>query len=311
LLEGYQATVDDDEVDMDLMQAVLTHLVQHALTGERHPSTPPAPGDHHASRKPAETGLGAVLVFLPGWEEISRCLEMMRAHPLLGNPGKVLALPLHSAIPTVDQRKVFRRPPAGVIKVILATNIAETSLTIDDVVYVVDSGKVREKTYDAYTGCSSLTSVWVSKASSRQRAGRAGRVRPGIAYHLFSSKRHTAMAEFAVPELLRVPLEELCLQIKLLHAQGSIPPPTVRSGSGEVVGTSGPPPVAPEISEFLRRAPQPPADHAVAAAVTALINLGALGVEEGGTGEWRGHGGGSREGAARHVVRCMRAQGRT
>ena len=107
----------------------------------------------------------------------------------------MLILHLHGSLSADEQQLVFRRPPPGVVKVILAPTIAETSITIDDVVYVVDAGREREKAFDAYTGCSSLQSVWSSQASARQRAGRAGRVRPGVAYHLYSRRRHAAMAE--------------------------------------------------------------------------------------------------------------------
>jgi len=85
-----------------------------------------------------------------------------------------------------DQRKVFQKPPRGVRKVVLSTNIAETAVTIDDVVYVIDSGKLKEKGYDAYTAVSTLHQTWISKASATQRKGRAGRVRPGEVYRLFS-----------------------------------------------------------------------------------------------------------------------------
>lgn len=272
MVEAYQLSVNDEEVDMDLLQSVLLHVVHDALA---------AMASQVAKGAPA----GAVLVFLPGWEEISRSLEMMRCHPILGNPARVLPLALHSAIPTVEQRRVFKRPPPGVVKVILSTNIAETSITIDDVVYVIDAGKVKEKTYDAYTGCSSLASVWVSKASSRQRAGRAGRVRAGYAFHLYSSKRHAAMSDFAIPEMLRTPLDELCLQIKLLHANRShahevharggsgsgAGPGATKGGSGVAAAGSGS-----EIEDLLAKAVQPPAPTAVKSAIQVLHDLGAL-----------------------------------
>lgn len=80
-----------------------------------------------------------------------------------------------------EQKKVFTRPPPGMRKIVLATNIAETAITIDDVVYVIDSGKVKEKSYDPFTNVSTLQCGWISKASARQREGRAGRVRAGEA----------------------------------------------------------------------------------------------------------------------------------
>ena len=95
------------------------------------------------------------------------------------------------------------------VKIVLATNIAETSITIDDIVVVIDSGKYKSKAYDPYTQMSSLQTVWVPQSSAKQRAGRAGRVRPGICFTLMSRSRHEASEPFAKAELLRTPLQEL------------------------------------------------------------------------------------------------------
>ncbi|CAI7930763.1 unnamed protein product, partial [Closterium sp. NIES-54] len=154
----------------------------------------------------------AILVFLPGWEEISRLRDRLLGSSVFGDPTRFLILPLHSKIPMPDQRKVFERPGRGVRKIVLTTNIAETALTIDDIVFVVDSGRLKEKSYDAHTNVSTLQVCWVSKASARQRQGRAGRCRPGVCFHLFSRTRAGSLPEFQAPEIKRTPLEELCLQ---------------------------------------------------------------------------------------------------
>lgn len=99
---------------------------------------------------------GSVLVFLPGWEEITKTRDCLNASPLFNDPSKFLLLPLHSLVPSSEQRKVFQSPPRGVCKIVLATNIAETSITIDDVVYVIDSGRLKEKSYDPYSNVSTL-----------------------------------------------------------------------------------------------------------------------------------------------------------
>jgi HrpA-like RNA helicase len=199
ILGEYQQTVDPDEVDLDLALKVIEHI--------------------HASEESAtaDGSAGAILVFLPGWDEIAKLRDMLREHRTLGRKGEAHIYPLHSMVAPSEQRRVFSRPPQGVRKVVLATNIAETAVTIDDVVYVVDSGRLKEKSFDPYTGVSTLQTTWVSKAGAQQRRGRAGRCQPGKVFRLFSKARHEAMADFQLPELKRSPLEELCLQVKLLE----------------------------------------------------------------------------------------------
>ncbi|CAI5519834.1 unnamed protein product [Closterium sp. Naga37s-1] len=111
------ANFSPDKLDIDLVAFVVEHIC----------------------RNEAE---GAVLVFLTGWDEISKLLEALKAMPVAGQPSKVLLLPLHGSMPTIQQKDIFNRPPPGIRKVVLATSIAETSITIDDVVFVVDCGKV-------------------------------------------------------------------------------------------------------------------------------------------------------------------------
>ena len=105
---------------------------------------------------------------------------------------------------------MFTRPPPGVRKVVLATNIAETAITIDDVAFVVDTGRMKENRYDPLKRMSSLEDCLVSRANARQRRGRAGRVREGVAVHLYTKHRHDLICEAGqVPEIKRVPLEQL------------------------------------------------------------------------------------------------------
>ena len=119
----------------------------------------------------------------------------------------------------------------------LATNIAETSLTIDDVVYVIDAAKVKERRHDAGRGMSLLCEDFVSRAGARQRAGRAGRVRPGVCYTLVTKRRHnTRLRAFQAPEMVRVPLEELVLQI---HALGVGPAAAFLAGCVEPPPSKG------------------------------------------------------------------------
>ncbi|GMN59197.1 hypothetical protein TIFTF001_028289 [Ficus carica] len=164
---------------------------------------------------------GAVLVFMTGWEDISCLRDQLKAHPLLGDPNRVLLLTCHGSMATSEQKLIFERPPPNVRKIVLTTNMAEASITINDIVFVVDCGKAKETTYDALNNTPCLLPSWISQASARQRRGRAGRVQPGECYHLYPKCVFEAFAEYQLPELLRTPLNSLCLQIKSLQV-GSI-----------------------------------------------------------------------------------------
>ncbi|KAI8960535.1 P-loop containing nucleoside triphosphate hydrolase protein [Daldinia sp. FL1419] len=135
-------------------------------------------------------------------------------------PLKMHVLPLYSLLPTRDQMRVFEDPPEGSRAVILATNVAETSLTIPGVRYVFDSGRSKERRYNRETGVQSYEIGWISKASANQRAGRAGRTGPGHCYRLYSSAVYERdFPEFADPELLRMPIEGVVLQLKAMRLQ--------------------------------------------------------------------------------------------
>jgi len=225
LLDLYQATVDSDRVDHDLLLHLLASI--HTQQSE-----------------------GAVLVFLPGYEDITILKDMVISHPTLSKETCVVVL--HSQVPTAEHWKAFQNPPKGKRKLVLATNVAETGITVSDVVFVVDSGKVKLKTYDALSNTTMLKSEWISQTSSTQRKGRAGRCQPGQVYRLYSSTRHAAMPQFTIPEILRTPLLSLCLQTKLLA-----PPNT-------------------PIADFLARVPDPPPFLITRNAVQSLKAMEAL-----------------------------------
>ncbi|CAN1151585.1 DExH-box ATP-dependent RNA helicase DExH5, mitochondrial [Linum perenne] len=193
---------------------------------------------------------GAILVFLTGLDDISSLKDKLQAHTILGNPTRVLLLTCHGSMASSEQRLIFDLPPAGVRKIVLTTNIAETSITIDDVVFVIECGKAKETSYDALNNTPCLLPSWISKVSAQQRRGRAGRVQPGECYHLYPRCVYDAFAEYQLPEILRTPLQSLCLQIKSL-----------KLGS---------------ISEFLSRALQSPELLAVEKAIEYLKVIGAL-----------------------------------
>lgn len=191
------AAMDLDKINMDLVESVLEWIVD---------------GKHNYPT-------GAVLVFLPGLAEIKMLYEQLQSNRMFNNRGatRCVVYPLHSTLSNEEQQAVFSRPPEGVTKIIISTNIAETSVTIDDVVYVIDSGKMKEKRYDASKSMESLEDSWVSRANALQRKGRAGRVASGVCFHLFTSHcfQHQ-LPEQQLPEIQRVPLEQLCLRIKIL-----------------------------------------------------------------------------------------------
>ncbi|KAK6784734.1 hypothetical protein RDI58_018189 [Solanum bulbocastanum] len=230
LLEKYLSTVDPELIDDVLIEQLLKKIC-------------------------IDSEDGAILVFLPGWEDINRTRERLRASHYFNDQSKFSVIPLHSMVPSVEQKKVFRHPPPGCRKIVLSTNIAETAITIDDVVYVIDSGRMKEKSYDPYNNVSTLQSSWVSKASAKQREGRAGRCQPGICYHLYSKLRAASLPDFQVPEIKRIPIEELCLQVKLLSPDC-------------------------KIEEFLQKTLDPPVYETIRNAIIVLQDIGALSFDE-------------------------------
>ena len=128
----------------------------------------------------------------------------------------VQVLPLYSMLPPEQQLKVFKPPKEGHRLIIISTNIAETSITIPNIRYVVDWGREKQKVYDPHLRLSKFLITWVSKASADQRAGRAGRTGDGHCYRLYSSTVFSNMEQYAIPEILRIPLDQTILQLKAL-----------------------------------------------------------------------------------------------
>lgn len=227
LLSVYHHSIVDDRVDVDLIISLLYKI--------------------HC--KPQN---GAILVFLPGYDEIISLRDRIQEDERFSDGSRYILYLLHSQMQSPDQKRAFKNPGPGIRKIILSTNIAETCITINDVVFVIDSGKVKEKSYDALTSVSMLKSHWISKASSVQRKGRAGRCCPGVVYRLYSRVRFEGMQEFQDPEILRFPLQELCLHTKLLAPSNCL------------------------IADFLAKAPEPPAFLITRNAVHLLKQIDAL-----------------------------------
>jgi len=220
----------EDEINFDLIEALVYHI--HTTCDE-----------------------GAILIFLPGLQSIRNLFSMLEK-PSNSNPAfarlarQLRVVPLHSSLSSEDQKLVFQQFPCK-RKVVLSTNIAETSVTIDDVVYVIDSCRMKQTRFDAKNSLSVLAETWVSQANCKQRRGRAGRVRPGICYHLVSRDRFQNHLEaFEIPEIHRSSLDAVALQIRRLDLG--------------------------RIDEFLGRALDPPSAEAIQNSVTTLHALRAL-----------------------------------
>ncbi|XP_032876217.1 ATP-dependent RNA helicase DHX30 isoform X2 [Amblyraja radiata] len=220
---------EDPTPDLDLVTNTIMHIDRHAEPG-------------------------GILCFLPGWQEIKGVQQRLQ-ECLSTRKENCIILPVHSNIPVMDQQEIFHQPPPGMRKIVLATNIAETSITIDDIVHVVDTGCHKEQRYDLRTKVSCLNTAWISKSNVKQRRGRAGRCQPGNAYHLFSRERLEKMDDFQIPEILRTPLENIIVQSKV-----HIPDITA--------------------SDFLSKAMNSPDPKAVNEAVWILQEIGVLDIDE-------------------------------
>ncbi|AZD31984.1 ATP-dependent helicase HrpB [Pseudomonas chlororaphis] len=154
---------------------------------------------------------GSVLVFLPGQAEIRRVHQQLA--DAVGERPEILLCPLHGELDLAAQRAAIEPAPPGKRKVVLATNIAETSLTIDGVRVVVDAGLARVPRFDPGSGMTRLDTQRISRASATQRAGRAGRLEPGVCYRLWSQDQHEQLAAYGSAEILQADLAGLALQL--------------------------------------------------------------------------------------------------
>ncbi|KAK3085550.1 hypothetical protein FSP39_005176 [Pinctada imbricata] len=165
---------------------------------------------------------GDVLAFLTGQEEVENVVRMLIDEAKVLNKKKdenrlkMQILPMYGSLPASEQMKVFERTPRFTRKVVIATNIAEASITINGIVYIVDCGFVKLRAYNPKTGINSLMVIPVSQASSDQRAGRAGRVRAGKAYRLYTEEGFDQLPAATVPEMQRTDLAPVVLQLKAL-----------------------------------------------------------------------------------------------
>ncbi|KAL6363682.1 hypothetical protein LRP88_03104 [Fusarium phalaenopsidis] len=191
----------------------------------------------------------AILVFLPGIAEIRTLNDMFLGDPRFAKDW--LVYPLHSSIATEDQESAFLIPPPGIRKIVLATNIAETGITIPDVTCVIDTGKHREMRFDERRQLSRLIDTFISRANAKQRRGRAGRVQEGLCFHMFTKYRHdNLMSDQQTPEMLRLSLQDLAIRVKICKIGG--------------------------IEETLGDALDPPSAKNIRRAIDALVDVRAL-----------------------------------
>ncbi|RGB39678.1 P-loop containing nucleoside triphosphate hydrolase protein [Rhizophagus diaphanus] len=161
---------------------------------------------------------GDILIFLTGRDEIDKTVGeiFQRATTLPRSAMKIKPLPIYAGLPSEQQLEIFEQTPQNTRKVVVATNIAEASITIGGIVYVIDCGFVKLRAYNPKTGMESLTVVPISKASAQQRAGRAGRVMPGKAYRLYTEDSFYKLRDASIPEIQRSNLAQVVLHLKAL-----------------------------------------------------------------------------------------------
>ncbi len=227
-------------ISYELIGAVVRYVVERAENEE-------------LASDNADVG-GAVLVFCPGVGEIRQAIDAISSS-LRGQSVEIL--PLHANLSADEQRKVFQPVRRGARKIVVATNVAETSITIPDVSYVVDTGRVKETRFEPESGLTRLVECWASRAACKQRRGRAGRVRAGECFRLYPRfVDERKMSAQQTPEMRRVPLESLFLQVKSMRQDE-------------------------DVQLYLNKALDPPSLASMDAALTNLIEAGALHADRG------------------------------
>ena len=241
--------LDEHAIDYDLIEQLLAHL------------------DETEERAGPSNGGGAFLVFLPGKGEVERMVDRLRGSKRFRD---AIVLPLHSNVSNRDQKICFNvNLDSHVRKIVVATNVAETSVTIPDITCVIDTGRVKERRWDPKRGLASLEECFISRASAKQRRGRAGRVREGKCFSLYTSKRHEVlMKSHQEPEMKRAPLTEVVLQIASLGGGRDDDDRRTRIEKNEYDDA--------DPRAVLSRAPEPPSEESIDRAVDTLVNIGAL-----------------------------------
>ncbi|RUS16233.1 P-loop containing nucleoside triphosphate hydrolase protein [Endogone sp. FLAS-F59071] len=243
-LEPYR---NSDKIDYNLIAATVKSIVEE-----------------EEEKGLEEFGGGAILIFLTviifhlmiGVMEIKRCIDTLESS--LPRSKQYQILPLHASLSPQEQNKVFKPTAKGTRKIVVATNVAETSITIDGVVYVIDSGRVKETQYDPANNMTNLVETWTSREfyilvprHDNVEASRAGRTRPGQCFRLYTRTIEAKkMPAQQTPEMLRIPLEQLALSVKAMGEH--------------------------DVQRFLKKAINPPSTEALKTAIQTLLDVGAL-----------------------------------
>ena len=225
-LEEKVRRIDETNIDYDLLGRLVKHLIDENTVGKG----------------------GSILVFLPGAPEINQAKDIIGR---ITSGMSILLLPLHGGLQPKEQNAVFNDPPKGVVKVILSTNVAETSITIPDCTVVVDGCREKQSSYDPNSRMPLLIEVFASQASLKQRRGRAGRVQEGKCYKLISKNTYEKLHAHTAPEITRCALDQTLLSLLFLG---------VETGNGV----------------FLQSLLDPPSPDAENAALDSLWKIGAV-----------------------------------
>lgn len=201
----------------------------------------------------SERNTGSILIFLPGIMEINKCIRAVEKE-FQKSVSSCWCLPLNSALSSKDQTKVFRNPPRGSRKIVVSTNIAETSITIPDCVVVIDGGRSKSVFFDSRANTTRLVENWCSRAEMAQRRGRSGRIQNGTCYHLYTKETETGTLAQPIPEIRRTRLENLFLVVKAMGIN--------------------------KVEDFLNSGLDPPEAQSLSKARSMLGEIGALTVEE-------------------------------
>jgi ATP-dependent RNA helicase DHX29 len=209
----------EPKFDPEFVAELIYYIIQHFKPSKKRDEDE---DEVQGNNKPMADGKGeAILVFLSGIQQMEKVQKAIKSNKSIQKIfAKLQIYLLHSSLPPEQQRRVFKTTLPGQWKIILSTNIAETSVTIDDITHVIDCGFMKEQRFNPISQISILQEIFISRANARQRAGRAGRIKSGDCWRIFDEKYFQTspqILEFSLPEIKRISLEEIILMILFLN----------------------------------------------------------------------------------------------